>query len=282
MIVGINRVAIPDGGGRDSVLRRHAPARQPLRRVVRARPARSLHRSHVPMTDDRWSLAARHPVRLPPRCSGSGASRTAIGLWRRVWLALAESERELGLDIPDAALAQMRAHLDDADLEAAARYETPVPARRDGARAPLRRAGPGGAADHPPRRHQRLRHRQRRPARDARGPAAPAGPAARGARRPGQAFAEPARGPALPGLHPLSAGPAHHRRQAGDAVDAGPGARRRGSLSHRLETLRLRGCKGTTGTQASFLELFKGDHAKVRELERRVARKLGFGRGSTR
>jgi adenylosuccinate lyase len=34
--------------------------------------------------------------------------------------------------------------------------------------------------------------------------------------------------------------------------------------------------KGTTGTQASFLELFGGDHAKVRELEARVARKIGF------
>jgi adenylosuccinate lyase len=49
-------------------------------------------------------------------------------------------------------------------------------------------------------------------------------------------------------------------------------------LIHRLESLRLRGCKGTTGTQASFLELFKGDHRKVRELERRIAEKLGLPR----
>ena len=47
-------------------------------------------------------------------------------------------------------------------------------------------------------------------------------------------------------------------------------------IAHRLEALRFRGCKGTTGTQASFLELFGGDHAKVRELERRVTAKLGF------
>jgi adenylosuccinate lyase len=40
--------------------------------------------------------------------------------------------------------------------------------------------------------------------------------------------------------------------------------------------MRLRGCQGTTGTQAAFLELFGGDHAKVRELERRVTAKLGF------
>ena len=43
-----------------------------------------------------------------------------IGLWRRVWLALAESEQELGLSIPDAAISAMKAHLDDADLAKAA------------------------------------------------------------------------------------------------------------------------------------------------------------------
>ena len=47
-------------------------------------------------------------------------------------------------------------------------------------------------------------------------------------------------------------------------------------IAHRLESLRFRGCQGTTGTQAAFLELFQGDHDKVRELERRVTAKLGF------
>lgn len=47
-------------------------------------------------------------------------------------------------------------------------------------------------------------------------------------------------------------------------------------LDHRLATLRCRGVKGTTGTQASFLTLFAGDHAKVRALDRLVAAKLGF------
>jgi adenylosuccinate lyase len=47
-------------------------------------------------------------------------------------------------------------------------------------------------------------------------------------------------------------------------------------LEHRLDRLRFRGVKGTTGTQASFLQLFDGDHAKVETLDRLVARKMGF------
>jgi adenylosuccinate lyase len=47
-------------------------------------------------------------------------------------------------------------------------------------------------------------------------------------------------------------------------------------IDHRLRTLPFRGVKGTTGTQASFLELFDGDHAKVRELDRRVSLAMGF------
>lgn len=47
-------------------------------------------------------------------------------------------------------------------------------------------------------------------------------------------------------------------------------------LRHRLERLRCRGAKGTTGTQASFLTLFDGDHEKVRHLDRLVAEKLSF------
>ena len=47
-------------------------------------------------------------------------------------------------------------------------------------------------------------------------------------------------------------------------------------LEHRLALLRTRGLKGTTGTQASFYALFNGDSAKVRELQDRVDRKIGF------
>src|SRR5689334_21717007 len=43
--------------------------------------------------------------------------------WRRLWLALAMAEKELGAPISDEAIAQMRGHLDDVDFEAVARYE---------------------------------------------------------------------------------------------------------------------------------------------------------------
>ncbi len=47
-------------------------------------------------------------------------------------------------------------------------------------------------------------------------------------------------------------------------------------LENLFSQFKLRGVKGTTGTQASFMELFDGDENKVKELEKRVVAKLGF------
>ena len=47
-------------------------------------------------------------------------------------------------------------------------------------------------------------------------------------------------------------------------------------VEYRIAGLKLLGSKGTTGTQASFLELFEGDHEKCRELERKIAAEMGF------
>ena len=48
------------------------------------------------------------------------------------------------------------------------------------------------------------------------------------------------------------------------------------NLMHAKDTIKLRGVKGTTGTQASFLELFNGDDEKVKELQKRVVAKMGY------
>ncbi len=47
-------------------------------------------------------------------------------------------------------------------------------------------------------------------------------------------------------------------------------------VEYQLSKAKLLGSKGTTGTQASFLELFEGDHEKCRELDRRIAQKMGY------
>lgn len=48
------------------------------------------------------------------------------------------------------------------------------------------------------------------------------------------------------------------------------------NIDHLLSTLKIRGVKGTTGTQASFMNLFEGDEAKVKSLDKMVAEKMGF------
>ena len=197
-----------------------------------------------------------------------------VGLWRRLWLALAEAERELGLAIPDEALAQMRAHLDDADLAAAARYERRF--RHDvmahvhafGDQAPAARpflhlgATSAFVTDNADLIVMRdgLRLLLGRVVAVL---SALEGFADRTATLPCLAYThfQPAQ--------LTTVGKRATLWMQDFALDVE-------ELCHRLETLRFRGCKGTTGTQASFLELFGGDHAKVRELDRRVTAKLGF------
>ena len=226
-------------------------------------------------SDSRWQspLTTRYASPAMQRLWGEPYR---IGRWRRVWLALAEAERELGLEIPDIALAEMRAHLDDADLDAAAGYERRF--RHDvmahvhtfGEQAPAARAylhlGATSAfitdnADVMVMRESLALVLGR----------------ALGVLDAFRGFAQQhAAQPCLAYTHFQPAQLTTVGKRAtlwmqDLALDVE-------ALVHRLETLRLRGCKGTTGTQASFLELFAGDHAKVRELERRIAAKLGIER----
>ena len=194
--------------------------------------------------------------------------------WRRLWLALAEAEQELGLGIPDAALRQIREHLDDVDLDLADRYERRF---RHDVMAHIHALG-----DQAP---------EARPYLHLGATSAFVTDNAeliimRDALRlllgrliailaTLESFAR--RTKDLPCLAYTHFQPAQLTTVGKRAVlwmqDF---ALDMEVLCERLEGLRFRGCKGTTGTQASFVDLFAGDHDKVRELERRISAKLGF------
>jgi len=202
--------------------------------------------------------------------------RRRIGLWRRLWLALMEVERELGLDIPERALTELRAHLDDADLDRAAEHEKRL--RHDvmahihhlGEQAPAARAflHLGATSAYVTDNTDLVLMREGLQLLLGR-LAAVLVALAKLARRER----------AVPCLAYTHFQPAQ-LTTVGKRVtlwmqefllDAE-------ELLHRLEALQFRGVKGTTGTQASFLELFDGDDEKVRELDTRVALKMGFTR----
>jgi len=196
------------------------------------------------------------------------------GLWRRLWLALAEEQQRLGIAIPDDALAQMAAHLDDADLEAVRGHERRL-------------------------RHDVMAHIHH---------FGEQAPAARGYLHLGatscyvtdnadlmvmrdglrllagrliavvQALSTFARQWAtLPAVAYTHFQPAQLTTVGKRAtlwlqdflLDAE-------AIHSLLAQLPFRGCKGTTGTQASFLDLFDGDHEKVRTLDRRLAERFAF------
>jgi adenylosuccinate lyase len=197
------------------------------------------------------------------------------GLWRRLWLALAEGERSLGVAIPDEALAQMRAHLDDIDYDAVARYEKEfrhdvmahvyafgdvAPAARPYIHLGATSAYVTDNADLMLMREGLSVLREK----------------VVGALTALAAFARTWRAePALGYTHLQPAQLTTVGKRATlwmqdlvlDLAD----------LDARQASLPLRGVKGTTGTQASFLELFHGSHSSVRALEEHVCRAMGFG-----
>jgi adenylosuccinate lyase len=203
-----------------------------------------------------WSPATRH------------------GLWRQLWLHLAEAEKELGVPIPDEAIAQMRANLDTIDFDVVAAYEKRF-------------------------RHDVMAHVH------AFGDVAPA---AKGFIHYGATSAyvtdngdiimmrralELLRAKIVRVLRALATFAREWRSEATlgsthlqPAQPTTVGKRATlwmqdlildlADIDFRIGTLPARGVKGTTGTQASFLEIFGGDHRKVRELDRRVTQKMGF------
>ena len=194
--------------------------------------------------------------------------------WRRLWIALAESEQELGLDITDEQIAEMKAHIDDIDYELAAQREKEI--RHDvmahiyayGTVCP--KAKPiihlgatscyvGDNTDIILQRDALLRIRM----------------LLLNAISAMADFCERYKSlPTLAYTHFQAAQPTTVGKRAAlwmqDLVM---------DLEHLdfvLGNLKLLGCRGSTGTGASFLELFRGDHEKVRALEAKIAQKMGF------
>jgi adenylosuccinate lyase len=194
--------------------------------------------------------------------------------WRRLWLALAEVEQELGLPIEDHQLAALREHLDDIDYETAAKYERQF-------------------------RHDVMAHVH------ALGDLAPESraiihlgatscfvgdntdllilrdgldlllPKLAGAiQRLGEFARKWADQPTLGFTHMQPAQPTTVGKRA--CLWLNDLLMDLANLERQRELLRFRSIKGTTGTQASYLALFDGSHEKVEALERGVASKFGF------
>lgn len=197
-----------------------------------------------------------------------------VALWRRLWIALAEAERELGLEIPESAIAEMRAAASDIDFERAAEYEARF--RHDvmahvhafGDAAPSARGfiHLGATSAFVTDNADLLLVREALQLTLAR-----VGSVLRALRE----FAERYR--ALPTLAFTHLQPAQlttvGKRASLWLLDFATDA---GELLHRRDSLAFLGCKGTTGTQASFMDLFGGDHGKVKRLDSLVAARLGF------
>jgi adenylosuccinate lyase len=203
------------------------------------------------------------------------SSRHRFRTWRRLWITLAECEQELGLPITAEQIAALKAVADDVDLDRVAelerrtRHDVVAHIRHYAEQADRVHSGAGGIL------HlgatsafitdvllirealELLAGRLAAAARELAG------------------FARRTR--AIPTL-------AYTHFQPAQLTTVGKRAclwlqdflMDLAEIRHRLSTLRCRGVKGTTGTQASFLTLFQGNGSKVRELDRRFAQRIGF------
>ena len=199
---------------------------------------------------------------------------TRIKTWRRLWIALAEAESSLGLPITEEQVEELRANLDHIDYECAAKREKEV--RHDvmahvyayGQVAPkaagIIHLGATSCyvtdnADLVLYREALIDIREK----------------LRTAIRSAAAFAEEFK--SVPTL-----GYTHY--QPAQLVTVG----KRASLwirdlvsdledmDHVIKTIKFLGCRGTTGTEASFMELFEGDTAKIDEMNQRIAAEFDF------
>ncbi|MCL2226713.1 MAG: adenylosuccinate lyase [Oscillospiraceae bacterium] len=199
---------------------------------------------------------------------------TKFSTWRKLWIALAESQRELGLEISEKQIAEMKSHVSDINYESAAKHEAET--RHDvmahilayGEQCPS--AKPiihlGATSCYVGDNTDIILQRTalllvKKLLINAIGNLA--------------GFAQTHK--ALPCL-------AFTHFQAAQPTTVGKRATLwihdlltdLEQLDFALGNLKLLGCKGTTGTGASFLSLFDGDHGKVKALEQKIAAKMGF------
>jgi adenylosuccinate lyase len=206
--------------------------------------------------------------------AGIWSAQTKHSTWRRLWLALAESEQELGLPITDEQLSDMSATVDDIDFDLAAKFELE---RRHDVMAHVETWGTQCPAAKPiihlgatscfvTDNSELLQIKQSLLV---------------VRRRLVQVIDQLAKFaveyrdlPCLGFTHLQAAQPTTVGKRATlwcwdlllDLEE----------LEHRIDTIRFRGVKGTTGTQATFLSLFDGDHAQVEKLDQLVTEKMGF------
>jgi adenylosuccinate lyase len=194
--------------------------------------------------------------------------------WRRLWVMLAEAEAELGLAITREQIDELRANIDNSDFEAAGRYERKL---RHDVMAHVHAYGDicpqarpiihlGATSCYVTDNTDLILMREAMTLLCGRLAAvidALANFAAKYRAQACLAFTH------LQPAQPTTVGKRACLWMYDLALDLA-------ELEHRLATLRARGAKGTTGTQASFLTLFGGDHAKVRRLDELIARKMGF------
>lgn len=194
--------------------------------------------------------------------------------WRRLWVALAEAERELGIEISESQISDLSLATDDIDFELAAKYEKEL--RHDvmahvhayGDRCPSARGiiHLGATSCYVTDNTDLILMREALQFVQAKLVSVIDELAK---------FAAKFRDlPCLGFTHLQPAQPTTVGKRATlwcyDLVlDLA-------EIEHRVAAMKCRGVKGTTGTQASFMTLFKGDHAKIEELDRCVSQKMGF------
>jgi adenylosuccinate lyase len=225
----------------------------------------SLNESYRSPLETRYASAEMRAIWSPQR---------KYSTWRRLWVALAEAQRELGLQITREQIEELREHVDDIDFDAADAYEAKlhhdVVAHIHALGDVAPRARPiihlGATSQFVNCNTELLLIR------DSLQVIAPKLAGAIDAL--GEFAARYRDTPTLGFTHFQPAQPTTVGKRA--TLWAHDLAIALEDVEHRLATLRFRGAKGATGTQASFLELFEGNRDKVEKLDELVTEKMGW------